>query len=146
MELRIGTFQDYNKKVVIATEGLTLGLNDDANTVPIPPRSTSTVEGTKTKQTHPEPVSNVATGVATGGLQAASQAFLQALTYPQPHTKNKYKTMQKTTTFPKAGLIKSVQIHLDLKDGLQTVAWEKNMPRSTPARLETRTSRSIIAR
>ena len=58
-------------------------------------------------------------------LQAASQAFLQALTYPQTHTKNKYKTMQKTTTFPKAGLIKSVQINLDLKDDLQTVAWEK---------------------
>ena len=58
-------------------------------------------------------------------LQAASQAFLQALTYPQPHTKNKYKTMQKTTTFPKAGLIKSVQIHLDLKGGLQIVGWKK---------------------
>ena len=55
MELRIGTFQDYNNKIVIATEGLTLGLNDEANTVPIPPRSTSTVEGTKTIQSLPEP-------------------------------------------------------------------------------------------
>ena len=56
MELRIGTIQDYNNKIVIASEGLTLGLNDETNTVPIPPRSTATVEGTKTKQTHPEPV------------------------------------------------------------------------------------------
>ena len=55
LELRIGTFQDYNNKIVIATEGLTLGLNDEANTTPIPPRSTSTVEGTKTKQSFPEP-------------------------------------------------------------------------------------------
>ena len=57
MELRIGTIQDYNNKIVIANEGegLTLGLNDEANTVPIPPRSTSTVEGTKTKQSLPEP-------------------------------------------------------------------------------------------
>ena len=54
MELRIGTFQDYNNKIVIATEGLTLGLNDGANTKPIPPKSTSTVEGTKTKQSHPD--------------------------------------------------------------------------------------------
>ena len=54
MELQIGTVQDYNNKIVIATEGLTLGLNDGANTKPIPPRSTSTVEGTKTKQSHPE--------------------------------------------------------------------------------------------
>ena len=55
MELRI--FQDYNNKIVIANEGegLTLGLNDEANTAPIPPRSTSTVEGTKTKQSLPEP-------------------------------------------------------------------------------------------
>ena len=55
MELQIGTIQDYNNKIVIANEGLTLGLNDETNTVPIPPRSTATVEGTKTKQTHPEP-------------------------------------------------------------------------------------------
>ena len=57
MELQIGTIQDYDNKIVIANEGegLTLGLNDEANTAPIPPRSTSTVEGTKTKQSLPEP-------------------------------------------------------------------------------------------
>ena len=57
MKLRTGTFQDYNNKIVIDNEGegLTLGLNDEANTVPIPPRSTSTVEGTKPKQSLPEP-------------------------------------------------------------------------------------------
>ena len=58
MERQIGTIQDY--KIVIANEGegLTLGLNDEANTVPtlpIAPRSTCTVEGTKTKQSFPEP-------------------------------------------------------------------------------------------
>ena len=50
MELPIGTIQDYNNKIVIANEGegLTLGLNDEANIVPISPKST--VKGTKTKK------------------------------------------------------------------------------------------------
>ena len=112
MELRIGAF-------------LSLRLNDEANTAPIPPRSTSTVEGTKTKQTHPEPVSDVATGVAKGGASSGVPGFPSGFDVPSTPYKNKYKTMQKTTTFPKAGLKKSVQIHLDLKDGLQTIAWEK---------------------
>ena len=51
------------------------------------------------------------------------------------HTANKYK---KCTTSLKVGSIESVQIQLDSKDGLQTVAWKKNTPRSTPARLETK--------
>ena len=57
MELRIGTIQDYNNKIVITNEGegLRLGLNDEANTVQIPTRSTATDEGTKTKQSFPEP-------------------------------------------------------------------------------------------
>ena len=46
-------------------------------------------------------------------------------------TKNKYKPMQKTTTFPKAGLIKSVQTLIVLKDILQTVAWK--IKYNTPA-------------
>ena len=90
MELRIGTIQDYNNKIVIANEGegLTFGLNDEANTVPIPPRSTSTVEGTKTKQTHPEltPVKPAANQPAVHAAQAvkpvkpAAQAVVVSLT------------------------------------------------------------------
>ena len=75
MELRIGTIQDYNNKIVIANEGEgpILGLNDETNTVPIPPRSTATVEGTKTKQTHPEPV-KPAVKPATQAVKPAAQA------------------------------------------------------------------------
>ena len=75
MELRIGTIQDYNNKIVIATEGLTLGLNDETNTVPIPPRSTATVEGTKTKQTYPEP--------AAAGYKKQVQAYAKDHNLPQ---------------------------------------------------------------
>ena len=60
MELRIGTIQDYNNKIVIANNveelGLSLGLNNGAYPAPIPPpRPTSPVQGTKTKQSLPEP-------------------------------------------------------------------------------------------
>ena len=81
MELRIGTIQDFNNKIVIANEGesLTLGLNDETNTVPIPPRSTATVEGTKTKQTHPEPVKPAAQAVKPN-----AQAVVASLT-PEYH-------------------------------------------------------------
>ena len=77
MELRIGTIQDYNNKIVIANEGegLTLGLNDETNTVPIPPRSTATVEGTKTKQTHPEP--------AAAGYKKQVQAYAKDHNLPE---------------------------------------------------------------
>ena len=89
MELRIGTIQDYNNKIVIANEGegLTLGLNDETNTVPIPPRSTATVEGTKTKQTHPEltPVKPAAkpaghAAQAVKPVKPAAQAVVVSLT------------------------------------------------------------------
>ena len=86
MELRIGTIQDYNNKIVIANEGegLTLGLNDETNTVPIPPRPTATVEGTKTKQTHPEltpakPAAKPA-GHAAQAVKPAAQAVVVSLT------------------------------------------------------------------
>ena len=58
MELQIGTIQDYNNKIVIANdvEGLSLGLNNGAKSEPTPPpRPTSPVRGTKTKQSLPEP-------------------------------------------------------------------------------------------
>ena len=58
MELQIGTMQDYNNKIVIANdvERLSLGLNNGANSAPTPPpRSTSPVQETKTKQSLPEP-------------------------------------------------------------------------------------------
>ena len=58
MELQIGTIQDYNNKIEIANdvEGLSLGLNNGAKSEPTPPpRPTSPVRGTKTKQSLPEP-------------------------------------------------------------------------------------------
>ena len=81
MELRIGTIQDYNNKIVIANEGegLTLGLNDEANTVPIPPRSTATVEGTKTKLTPVKPAAKPA-GHAAQAVKPAAQAVVVSLT------------------------------------------------------------------
>ena len=54
MELRIGTIQDYNNKIIVATDAQGLGLNNNLNTKPVPPKQTQTVNGTKTKQSHPE--------------------------------------------------------------------------------------------
>ena len=48
MELRIGTIQDYNNEIVIATDAQDLGLNDGVNTNPIPPKQTHNVQGTPT--------------------------------------------------------------------------------------------------
>ena len=53
MELRIGTIQDYNNEIIVATDAQGLGLNDNLNTKPVPPKQTQTVNGTKTK---PKPV------------------------------------------------------------------------------------------
>ena len=110
MELRIDTFQDYNNKFVIATEGLTLGLNAEANTVPIPPRSTSTVEGTKTKQTHPEPVSDVATGVATsiatGGASSGVPGFPSGNDVPSTPYKKQVQDYAKKHNLPQSWIDK----------------------------------------
>ena len=57
MALRIGTIQDYNNEIVIATASQSLGLNNDVNAKPVKPKQTQTVKGTKTKQSHPEPES-----------------------------------------------------------------------------------------
>ena len=119
MELRIGTFQDYNNKIVIATEGLTLGLNDEANTVPIPPRSTSTIEGTKTKQSLPE------TDLTSS------------------YRKQDYAKMH---NLPQSWVDRISADPTGFERWLADRSMEKNTPRSTPARLETRTSRSTIAR
>ena len=54
MELRIGTIQDYNNEIVIATDAQGLGLNSNLNTKPVPPKRTQTVNGAKTKQSHPD--------------------------------------------------------------------------------------------
>ena len=48
-ELRIGTIQDYNYEIVIATDAQDLGLNDGVNTKPIPPKQTHNVQGTPTR-------------------------------------------------------------------------------------------------
>ena len=53
MELRIGELKDYNNKIVVATNQQELGLNNDVNTVPIPPKPTMKLEGTPTKQAQP---------------------------------------------------------------------------------------------
>ena len=44
MELRIGTIQDYNNEIVIATDAQDLGLNDGVNTKPVPPKQTQNVQ------------------------------------------------------------------------------------------------------
>ena len=75
MELRIGTFTDYNNKIVIANEGNTLGLNGETNSEPVPPAAPETVEGTKTKQTHPEP--------AAPGYKKQVQAYAKDHNLPQ---------------------------------------------------------------
>ena len=48
MELLIGTIQDYNNEIVIATDAQDLGLNDGVNTKPVPPKQTHIVQGTLT--------------------------------------------------------------------------------------------------
>ena len=56
MELRIGTIQDYNNEIIIATDKQKLGLNNGLNAKPIPPKIIPTVQGTKTKKKSlPEP-------------------------------------------------------------------------------------------
>ena len=54
MALRIGTIQDYNNEIVIATASQSLGLNNDVNVKPVLPSQPQTIKGTKTKQSHPE--------------------------------------------------------------------------------------------
>ena len=55
MELQIGTIQDYNNKIVIATEGQELGLNNGLNAEPTPPRQNPQLQGTSTKQAQAQP-------------------------------------------------------------------------------------------
>lgn len=50
MELRIGTIQDYNNEIVIATDAQELGLNNGVNTKPVPPKPNTIVQGTLTKR------------------------------------------------------------------------------------------------
>ena len=45
--------QDYNNEIVIATNTQDLGLNNDVNVKPVPPKQTQTIQGTLTKQSHP---------------------------------------------------------------------------------------------
>ena len=44
----IGTIQDYNNEIVIATDAQDLRLNDGINTKPVPPKQTHNVQGTLT--------------------------------------------------------------------------------------------------
>ena len=53
MELRIGSMHDYDNEIVIATNTQDLGLNNDVNVQPVPPKQTQTAQGTPTKQSHP---------------------------------------------------------------------------------------------
>ena len=53
MELQIGTIEDYNNEIVIATKTQDLGLNNEVNVKPVPPKPTHNVQGTPTKQSHP---------------------------------------------------------------------------------------------
>ena len=53
MEIRIGKIQNYNNEIVVATSNQSLGLNNNINTTPIPPKQISILQGTKTKQVQP---------------------------------------------------------------------------------------------
>ena len=53
MELQFETMQDYNNEIVIATNTQNLGLNNEVEVKPVPPKQTQTVQGTPTKQCHP---------------------------------------------------------------------------------------------
>ncbi len=59
MELRIGTIKDYNNEIVVATDQQELGLNDNINIKPVPPKQYPELQGTKTKQTQPVQVSSI---------------------------------------------------------------------------------------
>ena len=56
MELQIGTITDYNNEIVIATNQQELGVNNDVNTKPVPPKPSTQLQGTPTKQ---PPKSNI---------------------------------------------------------------------------------------
>ena len=51
MELQIDTTQVYNNEIVIATKTQDLGLNNEVNVKPVPPKPTHNVQRT-TKQSH----------------------------------------------------------------------------------------------
>ena len=53
MELQIATIQDYNNEIIIATSTQSIGLNNGSNIKPVPPKHTENVQGTVTRQTHP---------------------------------------------------------------------------------------------
>ncbi|KAL4225262.1 hypothetical protein ACF0H5_015950 [Mactra antiquata] len=53
MELRIGTIQDYNNEIVVATDNQNLGVNNGVNNQPVPPKQHVELEGTPTK---PKPI------------------------------------------------------------------------------------------
>ena len=55
MELRIGTFVDYNNEIVVATDEQELGLNNSINDQPVPPKKNIELKGTPTKKSLPEP-------------------------------------------------------------------------------------------
>ena len=59
MTLQIGTIADYNNKIVIAKDSLSLGLNNDVNVMFTKPvvsvQGEAKLQGTKTVQTQPQP-------------------------------------------------------------------------------------------
>jgi hypothetical protein len=54
MVLQIGTIVGYNNKIVVATENQTLGFNSNVNDVK--PQQSTSIQGTPTKKSLPEPV------------------------------------------------------------------------------------------
>jgi hypothetical protein len=56
MELRIGTIEDYNNEIVVATGEQTLGVNNTVNAKLVTHTSQhTTIQGTTTKKSLPEP-------------------------------------------------------------------------------------------
>ena len=69
MELRIGTVQDYNNEIVIATDAQDLGLNDGVNTKSIPPKQTHNVQGTPTRAPKVRALAQTPSQVIAQGLE-----------------------------------------------------------------------------
>ena len=80
MEMQIGTIQDYNNEIKIATNDQKLGLNIDINSKPVPPKQINKIEG-KTTKTNNKPV------------KSARSAEPIKPTEPKPIAKNESKNI-----------------------------------------------------
>ena len=86
MELRIGTIQDYNNKIVVATDNQELGLNNGVNVQPIPPKQITELKGTPTKQTQPvQPIKVSKQTVQLTKQKVTDDDYKKITTYAKMH-------------------------------------------------------------